>query len=49
MRWHNDLKVYYLVYLLKQMPNTDFNQYPELIEKFLGRKGFRLTAAKLKN
>ncbi|KJS47491.1 MAG: hypothetical protein VR66_19445, partial [Peptococcaceae bacterium BRH_c23] len=32
----NDLKVYeYLVYLLKQMPNTDFNQSPELIEKFV--------------
>lgn len=32
----NDLKVYeYLVYLLKQMPNTDFNQHPELIEKFV--------------
>lgn len=32
----NNLKIYeYLVYLLKQMPNTDFNQYPELIEKFV--------------
>ncbi|OCZ49752.1 hypothetical protein A7D23_15275 [Dehalobacter sp. TeCB1] len=32
----NDLKVYeYLVYLLKQMPNTDFDQHPELIEKFV--------------
>jgi len=32
----NDLKVYeYLVYLLKQMPNTDFNQSPELIGKFV--------------
>ncbi|WP_407308134.1 transposase domain-containing protein [Desulfosporosinus sp. SB140] len=32
----NDLKVYdYLVYLLKQMPNTDFDQHPELIEKFI--------------
>ena len=32
----NDLKVYeYLVYLLKQMPNTDFNQNPDLIEKFV--------------
>lgn len=32
----NDLKVYeYLVYILKQMPNTNFDQYPELIEKFV--------------
>lgn len=32
----NNLKVYeYLVYLLKQMPNTNFNQHPELIEKFV--------------
>jgi transposase len=32
----NDLKVYdYLVYLLKQMPNTDFDQRPELIGKFV--------------
>ena len=32
----NNLKIYeYLVYLLKQMPNTDFNQFPELIKKFV--------------
>lgn len=32
----NDLKVYeYLVYLLKQMPNTNFDQNPELIDKFV--------------
>lgn len=32
----NDLKVYeYLVYLLKQMPNTDFRTNPELIENFV--------------
>jgi hypothetical protein len=31
----NDLKVYeYLVYLLEQMPNADFNKNPKLIEKF---------------
>jgi len=32
----NNLKVYeYLVYLLKEMPNTDFNKHPERIEKFV--------------
>jgi transposase len=32
----NDLKIYdYLAYLLKQMPDTDFNANPELIEKFV--------------
>jgi len=33
---NNNLKPYnYLVYLLKQMPNTDFENHPELIEKFV--------------
>ncbi|MEA4901434.1 MAG: transposase domain-containing protein [Desulfitobacterium sp.] len=32
----NNLKIYeYLVYLLKEMPNTDFSQYPERIKKFV--------------
>lgn len=32
----NNLKIYeYLVYLLKEMPNTDFNCYPDQIEKFV--------------
>jgi transposase len=32
----NNLKVYeYLVYLLKEMPNTDFRQYPGRIEQFV--------------
>ncbi|WP_083842147.1 IS66 family transposase [Desulfosporosinus youngiae] len=33
---NNNLKPYnYLVYVLKQMPNTDFINHPELIEKFV--------------
>jgi len=33
---NNNLKPYnYLVYILKQMPNTDFINHPELIEKFV--------------
>ena len=32
----NNLKPYnYLVYILKQMPNTDFVNHPELIENFI--------------
>lgn len=32
----NDLKIYdYLVYLFKEMPNTDLINYPELIDKFV--------------